>query len=140
MALLTPEIRRVNRKYSARLVPEPSARKLPGLMEAKPGRMMIKVPMNPTQTAAHRRGPTCSPRTNGDKAVTTRGCTKNIAKASAIGRYFSEAKNRNVASISRQARRLCSQGRAGISPAQPTCRAANGRVRNAPKNSLAQTI
>ncbi len=58
--------------------------------------MMIRVPTKPTATADQRRGPTFSPRTSGDRAVTTRGWTKKIARASAMGRNFSDQKKKNV--------------------------------------------
>ena len=42
----------------------------------------------------------------GDSAVTTSGCTKKIASASAMGRNLSAKKKKNVARISRPARKL----------------------------------
>ena len=72
--------------------------------------MMINVPIKPTQTAAQRRGPTVSFKISGDRAVSTSGCTKKIAKASAMGRYFNAQKKKNVAAIKRLARKVWMPG------------------------------
>ena len=60
----------------------------------KPGRMMTNVPPKPTTTASQRRMPTFSPRTTGDSMVMISGCTKKIAKVSAMGRNLRPQKKK----------------------------------------------
>ena len=67
---------------------------------------MMRVPIKPTATAIQRRGPTASRRTKADRTVTISGCTKKIAKASAIGSHFSDRKKKKVAATRKAARKV----------------------------------
>lgn len=72
--------------------------------------------------------------------MTTRGCTKKIASASAMARCFSDEKDRSMAVIGRLARRVWRAGISARSPRNPAWRAAQGKVNRAPQGSRAQTI
>ena len=89
----TPVIKRVNNglsvewsfrviiKYTPYKQPVPKAAKVAKLNSIKPGRITIKVPKKPTNTADHLLSPTFSPSKKGDKAVVTSGATNARVRA-----------------------------------------------------------
>ncbi len=72
----------------------------------------MSTPRKPTLTAAQRRGPTRSPSSGIDSAVTSSGAAKPIAVASAIGSRAKPAMNSSAAPRTVTPRSSCSRSRA----------------------------
>ena len=98
-----------------------------GCITPRPGRRMTSTPQKPTATAAQRRGPTRSPSSGTESAVTASGVSASMAWTSARGMRPKHQTTRPISSTRRQERKICSRGRAErserpIPPGQSTSR------------------
>ena len=103
-------------------------------------RTMISVPQNPTITAPHLRGPTCSPKIGIERTVIIIGAIKNNAVASGRGKTASAAKNVMLDANTITARSACNHGLSVFRMRQPPSKWIKISVKNNPIADRKNTI